>query len=55
MKPIDLYNAMEGIPEQYIETAKPTVKRPGESRKAIEQTVRNAETAAKAADVRLNG
>ena len=43
MKPIDLYDAMEGIPDQYIEAAKPAVKRPGESRAVTAQTVRAAE------------
>ena len=43
MKPIDLYDAMEGIPEKYIEAAKPAVKRRGESRTVTEQTLRHAE------------
>ena len=43
MKPIDLYDAMEGIPDQYIEAAKPAVKRHGESRTVTTQTVRAAE------------
>lgn len=44
MKPTDLFNAIEKIPDKYIDAAKPSsVKRHGESRSVVQKSVRDAE------------
>ena len=44
MKPTDLFNAIENIPDKYIDAAKPSsVKRHGESRSVVQKSVRDAE------------
>lgn len=44
MKPTDLFNAIENIPDEYIDAAKPSsVKRHGESRSVVQKSVRDAE------------
>lgn len=44
MKPTDLFNAIENIPDKYIAAAKPSsVKRHGESRSVVQKSVRDAE------------
>ena len=44
MKPTELFNAIENIPDKYIDAAKPSsVKRHGESRSVVQKSVRDAE------------
>ena len=45
MKPIDIFDAMEGIPDQIIDAAKPSRLKHGESRKAAVKQVPEAKTA----------